>query len=190
MSRERERKRQKKDELARQLAGQNVDGDKIAERARTTRPALHLLQRTPTQGLLRRLLTKESPLTATLFLVDGKGARAVASITLDDRRHELAKVSYHRPAHFVLVVVPGVAGVAGVAAVPASATVDGIALGDAQLAAVEWEQPRAVRVAGLDGADTGGVVSGAVVSLRGVARIEARLEFPLEDCVATILVEV
>lgn len=184
MSRDREEKRKKKAELARQLGVSKASVDEhkdLAERERVTRPTVQLVERKASGNFLKRLVTSDEDLVFALFLVERRGARLLGAFEIDDVKHELGKVTYHRPAHFVAVVFPR-------ESVPASfdaIRIDGHAVADAALAAADWEKPRAVRIEGIEGVSTG-----AAVSLRGVARIEAKVAFPLEKSTATIAIEV
>jgi hypothetical protein len=187
MSRERERQRKKRSELARQLGvtrGELADGGAIEQRERVTRPALQLQSRNST-GLLGRL-HKELPLVAALYLVDAKGARLVRALVLDGDRQEIEKLVYRRPAHFIIVLLetgdPG-AVINGFAT--AQLRLDDLDLASDAFASAEWEVARRVRVAGLKGEH-----SGAALSIRGVTRVAARHEFPLERCIATLSIEI
>jgi hypothetical protein len=179
MSRDREEKRKKKAELARQLGVSKGDVDEhkdLAERERVTRPAVQLLERKA--GFLSRLISREDDLVLALFLVELRRARLIKAFALDDMRHELGKVTYHRPAHFVVVVFAS-------ENVPASfdaLRIDGHEVASEAIAA--WETPRAVRIEGV-----AGVTKGAAVSMRGIARVEAKHDFPLEKSTATVAVE-
>src|SRR5262245_20993395 len=137
MSRERERQRKKRDELARQLGVGRAQADEqkhLQENERVTRPAVRLVARAPAGGLLRRPLDREEPLVLALFLVEAKGARMVKAVPLvDGERHELGKVVYHRPAHFLVVVIPALEPAALVEKLSADVRIDGHALASAEL---------------------------------------------------------
>jgi hypothetical protein len=174
MSRDREEKRKKKAELARQLGVSKAEVDDhkdLAERERVTRPAVQLVSRKA--GFLSRLLSRDDDIVFALFLVEQRRARLIKAFVLGDTRHELGKIVYHRPAHFVVVVFPG-------EAVPSSIVIEEHDISSEALAS--WETPRAVNVQG--------VGKGALVSIRGVARVEAKHDFPLEKGTATIAIEI
>ena len=182
MSRDREEKRKKKTELARQLgvSKSEVDDHKdLAERERVTRPAVQLIEQKSRGNFLKRLVASNDDLVLALFLVEQRRARLIKAFALNDVRHELGKVTYHRPAHFVVVVFAR-------GSVPSSfeaLRVDGHEIANESLTA--WETPRAARIDGIEG-----VTKGAVVSMRGVARVEAKHDFPLEKTTATIAIEI
>lgn len=188
MSRKREAQREKRHELARQLGVASAEVDEhrhLQERARVCRPVLRVVANEPNGGALRRLFAKPSHLVLALYLVDSNGARLLAACALDSGEHHLDKLTYHRPAHFVLVALdarepePLVKALAD-----AALTLDGIAVGDAALAAADWEKPRAVRVGGL-----AAPLRGGAVSLRGVGRVAERLVLPLERSAPVVEVE-
>ena len=180
MSRDREEKRKKKAELARQLGVSKADVDEhkeLAERERVTRPAIQLVERKA--SFLKRLISREAELVLALFLVEQRRARLIKAFALGDVRHELGKVTYHRPAHFVVVVFAS-------ESVPSSfdaLRIDGHDVANEAIAA--WEKPRAVRIEGVEA-----VTKGAAVSVRGIARVVVKLEFPLEKSTATIAIEI
>lgn len=174
MSRDREEKRKKKAELARQLGVSKADVDEhkdLADRERVTRPAIQLVERKA--SFLKRLMGSED-LVLALFLVEQRRARLIKAFLLRDVRHELGKVTYHRPAHFFVVVFAS-------ESVPSldALRIDGYEVANEAL--VAWETPRAVRIDGVDG-----VTKGAAVSMRGIARVEAKLDFGM----ATIAIEI
>jgi hypothetical protein len=166
MSRRREEKRTKEKELARQLGDADVDADTLKDRARVSRPVLRTLS--VKRGVLNKLFSRKEHLVLALFLVDSKGAHKLACVVLDEGEHHVDKVTYHRPAHFVLV-----AWMAEDASGIDSFAVD-------QLSA-EDEKPRAVSV---------GEKRGVAFSIRGVGRVEARHSIELESGSAVIEVEV
>lgn len=188
MSRKREAQREKRHELARQLGVASAEVDEhrhLQERARVCRPVLRVISNEPTGGALRRLFAKPAHLVLALYLVDSKGAQLLAAAALDAGERHLDKLTYHRPAHFVLVAFdvrdsePLVMELAS-----AALTLDGIAIGDAALAAADWEKPRAVQIGGL-----AAPLRGGAVSLRGVGRVAERLVLPLERSAPVVEVE-
>lgn len=180
MSRDREEKRKKKAELARQLGVSKADVDEhkdLADRERVTRPAIQFVERST--SFFKRLIAREDDLVLALFLVEQRRARLIKAFLLGDVRHELGKVTYHRPAHFIVVVFAS-------ERVPSSfdaLRIDGHEVANEALAG--RETPRAVRIDGVDG-----VTKGAAVSIRGIARVEAKHDFPLEKRVTTIAIEI
>lgn len=188
MSRDREQQRKQRSELARQLGVGRADVDErkdLKENERVSRPVLRLVSRTP-KGWLRRLLQRDEALVLACYLVEGRGARLVQALVLDGERHELAKLTYRRPAHFVLLLLAAAEPAPLLAALAtASVRLDDVDLASELLASAQWEVARRVRVDALPA-----VRVGAAVSIRGIGRSASRHEFPLENCVATIDVEI
>lgn len=189
MSRKRETQREKRRELARQLdvTGAEVgDHRHLQEHARTCRPVLRVIAHEATGGALRKLLARPERLVLALFLVEAKGARLLDVAALEHGERRLDKLTYHRPAHFLLVALASDAPEGLVAELTgATLTLDGRELADPSFAAAEWETGRAVRVGGLRAE-----LAGAAVSVRGVGRVEERVVLPLPRSRATVEVEV
>lgn len=189
MSRKREVQREKRKEMARQLGvatGEVEEHRALQENARVCRPVLRVLGRAPAGGLLGRLFSRAEPLVLALYLVDGQGAHLLYSGALEKGEVRLEKLTYHRPARFVLVACtvrqPGDV----VAALPqASLHVDGMPLTAPALASEDWEHPRAVQLSGLAGA-----TRGAVVCVRGIARACERAVLPLPPLAPTVEIEI
>lgn len=196
MSRDRENKRKKRDELARQLGVGRADVEQqrdLETRERVSRPAVRLVAQKPV-GILRRLLDRTDPLVVAVYLVEQKGPRLLEVIVLSKERHQLAKVTYHRPAHFIVVAlaVPDAATasllVDALSTSPATAKallVDGEELSSPAFATAAWEVPRRARIDGLLETRVG-----AALSIRGVARSAVRHALPLERTTATIEIEI
>ncbi len=189
MSRKREARREKRHELARQLgvaAGEVDDHRHLQEHARVCRPVLRVVSHVPRGGVFGRLWSRPGHLVLALFLVDSKGARLLDVSALDAGERRLDKLTYHRPAHFVLVAITAPDPAPLVAAIPsATLLVDDRPIGDATLASAAWETPRRARIGGLPIACTG-----VVLSVRGVARVDERVALPLLRSTATVELEV
>ena len=189
MSRKREAQREKRHELARQLGVAATDVDThhhLQEHARVCRPALRVVAHEQTGGVLRRLVTRPERLVLALWLVDAKGARLLDVAALEAGERRLDKLTYQRPAHFVLVALTALDPGALVGELPGAAlTLDGLRLDDASIASAAWEVPRQVTVARLRAP-----LVGAAVSVRGVGRVEQRFVLPLARSRATVEVEV
>lgn len=190
MSRKREAQREKRHELARQLGVGSAEVDHhrhLAENARVTRPVLRVVALEPRGGVLTRRFSRPERLVVALFLVDSKGAHLLHAQVLEEGERQLDKLTYHRPAHFVVVAFtardpePCIAALSSGAAL----TLDEHRIDDGALAASDWERPRPVRLGGLPGA-----VRGAAVSVRGVARVSEQWVLPLERCAPTVELEV
>lgn len=189
MSRKREAQREKRHELARQLgvAAAEVGAHrKLQEDARVCRPVVRVLAHERTGGALRRMLARPERLVVALYLVEAKGARLLDVGALEAGERNIEKLTYHRPARFVLVALASHDPEALVAELGSAVPrLDQLALEDAALASAEWEAPRAVRIDGL----TAGY-AGAAVCVRGVARVEQRFVLPLPHSRATVEIEV
>lgn len=189
MSRKREARRDKRHELARQLGVASADVDEhrhLQERARVSRPVLRVVQHAPAGGLLGRLFSRPEHLVLALFLVDSQGARLLDVVALDAGERRLDKLTYHRPAHFVLVALSAREPAPLVAAI-ASATLllDDLPVDAVAIASAGWEAPRRVSIGGL-----ATPFVGAAVSVRGVARVAERVQLPLLRSTATVEIEV
>lgn len=188
MSRKREAQREKRHELARQLgvsAAEVEEHRHLQENARVSRPVLRCLGFEARGGVLKRLFGPKDALVVALYLVEPRGPRLLHAAALVEGEVRLDKLSYHRPAHFLLLAFPARDAAATLAALPAaSLTLDGLALGDPALARAEWEQPRSAELGGLTTASRG-----AALSLRGVARLAERIVLPLEPRAPVLEVE-
>jgi hypothetical protein len=165
MSRRREEKRTKDKELARQLGDADVDADTLKDRARVSRPVLRTLS--VKRGLLGKLFSRNEHLVIALFLVDSKGAHSLACVVLDEGEHHVDKITYHRPAHFVVVAWM-------------AEDASKIEFAADQFSA-EDETPRAVTL---------GEKRGVAFSIRGIGRVETRHEIALHNATVVIEVEV
>lgn len=189
MSRKRQAQREKRHELARQLGVATADVDEhraLRENARVCRPLLRVLAHEHTGGLLRRVWRQRDALVLALYLVEAKGARLLGAAALESGELAIDKLTYHRPAHFVLVALGAKDAGALVEELKGAAlTLDERPLADPLFASEEWETARAVRVGGLAAPH-----QGAAVSVRGVGRVEARVVLPLPHSRATVEIEV
>lgn len=189
MSRKREAQREKRHELARQLGVGSAEVEEhrhLQEHARVCRPVVRVVAHEQAGGALRRLLGRPERLVLALYLVDAKGARLLDVAALQAGERRLEKLTYHRPARFVLLAIachdPDVLVAELQHLTP---TLDGHALEDPALATGDWEVPRVVKVGGLSAPRTGGAVC-----VRGVGRVERRYELPLPHSRANVEVEV
>src|SRR4051794_39781284 len=110
MSRKRERSREDKKELARQVGGRAEDVPaELREHARVCTPTLRPTLAVQRQGL--GLLRRKGPLSLhlALYLVDRAGVRLVRRQTLTGppaaEEGDEERVRYTRPAHFLLVAL-------------------------------------------------------------------------------------
>ncbi len=207
MSRKREKAKESKRELARQL-GVPVDEvpDTLREHARvsapTLRPTLHVVQ--DGRGLLRRA----GPVAVhlALYLVDSSGARSVrrqtlagappkkipgdAVLSLVTGSDEATRVTYARPAHFLLValVTEGATDEERLAHGDAVADASGLRIrvgsdsyapGATAFAADRFERPHVVELhRGAGQSPIAGAVraAAAILSLPGVHRAKERVD--------------
>ncbi|MCC7074184.1 MAG: hypothetical protein IT383_22935 [Deltaproteobacteria bacterium] len=188
MSRKRQAQRDKRHELARQLGVASAEVDEhraLQENARVCRPLLRVLAHEPSGGMLRRLWARPTSLVLALSLVDSSGARLLGTVATERGELRIDKLTYHRPAHFLLVALGARDGAALVDELTrATLTLDGRPLADPVFASASWEAPRAVRVGGLAAPCTG-----AAVSVRGVGRVATRVVLPLPHSRATVAIE-
>lgn len=187
MSRKREERRKKKAELARQLgvAASEVDAHHhLQENERVTRPELRLLElRSP--GGVRGLLAGRRPdVVVAVYVVEAGGARLVGTQRLAERKQQLARLSYTRPAHFLvaaLATTDAPTAIDALQAAGASVQIDGHAVDSPSFADAQWETARAASLGGVEG-----VTTCAAVSVRGVGRSAVTAELPLGRWTAAV----
>ena len=188
MSRKREAQREKRHELARQLGVSALEVQEhrhLQENARVTRPVLRCLGFEARGGVLKRMFGAKHTVLVALYLVEPRGARLLHAAALTEGEVRLDKLSYHRPAHFLLVAFPVRDAAADLAALPAAPlTIDGLALDDPALASAGWERPRSAQLGGLPVATLG-----AALCLRGMARVAERIVLPLDPRAPVLEVE-
>jgi hypothetical protein len=186
MSRKREEKRRKKAEMERQLgdAAADVDTARLRERERVTTPELRLAElRSP--GGLRGLLTGGPPaVVVAVYVVEASGARLIDAVEVGERKQRLERVSYTRPAHFLLIAVTtrdADATSSALASAGASAHIDGEPLDSGGFREEAWETPRVAKLDGVEGhADC------AALSVPGVGRAMLTTELTLGRATAVL----
>jgi hypothetical protein len=191
VSRKREDRRKKKAEMARQLgvSASEVDSHHhLQERERVTRPELRLVELHGPPGLRSLVAGRRPDVVIALFVVETRGPRLVGALKLGDKAHQLERLSYTRPAHFVLLATATKDSSSVLASFPtdnSALKLSDLALDAPDFASNEWEEAREVEITGLPGATTG-----AAMSLHGVGRSAVTAELPLGKWTALVEVSV
>jgi hypothetical protein len=178
MSRKRKEKKSKQKELARQLGVSRAEAGEqhqLQEKERVTRPELKLVELEKAGGL-KGLLASKPEVAVAVYVVEASRTRLAGAAALGEKRVQLEKISYSRPAHIVVVAC---AGKGAAEALEARGPDVGLPLGE--MGTAEWEAPRAVAL------DLG---KASAVSVRGVDRTAQTLRFDLGGYRAVIEVKV